>query len=231
MARNGSGVQSSPGASYPAVSGEVIYASKFNAVINDINAEITRSIASDGQTTITANIPINGYKITGASAGSATGHYVEYDQFTTAIATVSAGIVPAGTAMLFMQASAPTGWTISTAFDGRILAINSGSGGSTGGTHDPLLMNVVPSHTHGFTTNNGSHNNSLSIGGGPVYFNYNPIESGLTHIVVPIYSSSVTNGQITLLTSVHSHTGTTNANGSASNWTPKYATAIVCTKD
>lgn len=71
MARNGSGVQSSPGASFPAVASTLIESAKFNAVINDINNVLTTSIATDGQTTITADIPLNSHKLTGLSSGSA----------------------------------------------------------------------------------------------------------------------------------------------------------------
>lgn len=44
-------------------------------------------------------------------------------------------IVPSGTAMLFAQAAAPTGWTKSTTHDNKTLRVVSGStGGSSGGT-------------------------------------------------------------------------------------------------
>lgn len=71
MARNGSGVQSSPAADYPAVASTLIESAKFNNVINDINTGITGSIAADGQTTITANLPMNSKKFTGLLNGSA----------------------------------------------------------------------------------------------------------------------------------------------------------------
>jgi len=71
LSRNGSGVQSSPGASYPAVASTLIESTKFNAVIDDINSVLTLSLAADGQTTVTANIPMNSKKFTGLLDGSA----------------------------------------------------------------------------------------------------------------------------------------------------------------
>lgn len=43
-------------------------------------------------------------------------------------------LIPAGTVMLFFQATAPTGWTQLTTHDNKALRIVSGAGGSTGGS-------------------------------------------------------------------------------------------------
>lgn len=57
-----------------------------------------------------------------------------------------------GTAMLFYQASAPTGWTKSTANNDKFLRVVSGSGGGSGGAWDDLNHNHTgPSHTHSMT--------------------------------------------------------------------------------
>lgn len=57
MAFNGTGVASPPNPpTFPAVSGQVIEAAKFNAVINDIYACLTQVIAKDGQTVITGTM-------------------------------------------------------------------------------------------------------------------------------------------------------------------------------
>lgn len=86
MSRNGSGTQSSPAGSFPAVGGTLIESTKFNNVINDINASLTASIANDGQTPILANLPMSGFKHTGAAAATASGQYVEYAQMNAALA-------------------------------------------------------------------------------------------------------------------------------------------------
>jgi hypothetical protein len=60
---------------------------------------------------------------------------------------------PAGTALIFPQASAPTGWTKVTAVDDRALRVVAGStGGTLGGTHGVAgglpHFHQVNSHTH-----------------------------------------------------------------------------------
>lgn len=86
MARNGSGTQTSPVGSFPAVTGTVISSTSFNNIVNDINSEITKSIANDGQTPITANLPMSGFKHTGVAAANASGQYMEYAQVNTLLA-------------------------------------------------------------------------------------------------------------------------------------------------
>jgi len=71
MSRNGSGVYSPSATGYPAVASTTIESAKYNAVIADIATALTLSIAANGETTITANIPLAGYKITGLGNATA----------------------------------------------------------------------------------------------------------------------------------------------------------------
>ncbi len=71
MPFNGSGAFSAPGSDFPAVSGTLIESTKFNNVVNDIATGLTTAICKDGQTTVTANIPMAGYKFTGVGAATA----------------------------------------------------------------------------------------------------------------------------------------------------------------
>lgn len=81
MPFNGGGSFSPPGASFPAVANTLIEATKFNAVINDICTNgLSNVITKDGQTTITANIPMSGFKFTGLAAGTANGDSLRYEQ-------------------------------------------------------------------------------------------------------------------------------------------------------
>ena len=61
---------------------------------------------------------------------------------------------PAGTRMLFAQASAPAGWTqdVTDKADNRMLRVVKTAGNGVAGSHSPILNNVVPAHTHGFST-------------------------------------------------------------------------------
>ena len=78
MSRNGSGVYSLP-AGQPVVTGTNISSATHNALMADISAEITRSIASDGQTVPTANLPMGGFKLTGLAAGTAAGDSMRFE--------------------------------------------------------------------------------------------------------------------------------------------------------
>jgi hypothetical protein len=71
MPRNGSGVYSPPAANYPAVSGTLITASNRNAVDADLATALTGSIAVNGESVVTANIPMSGNKLTGLGAATA----------------------------------------------------------------------------------------------------------------------------------------------------------------
>jgi len=66
MPRNGSGTDI-PTAGQPVSSGTVIDSTIFNAMVTDVYAEITNSIARDGQSPATANIPMGGFRVTGVA--------------------------------------------------------------------------------------------------------------------------------------------------------------------
>lgn len=80
MARNGSGTYSLP-AGNPVVTGTTIQSTWANTTLSDLATAITQSISQDGQTPITANLPMGGFKLTGLSAGTTAGDSVRYEQF------------------------------------------------------------------------------------------------------------------------------------------------------
>ena len=69
MARNGSGTYSNPYSDF--VSGTVISSAQVDANNSDIATALTQSIAVDGQSSVTANIPLGANKLTGVAVGSA----------------------------------------------------------------------------------------------------------------------------------------------------------------
>lgn len=73
MARDGSGNYSLPLSDV--VTGTTILAAWANPTMADVAAALTDSIAKDGQTNPSANLPMNGYKHTGTAAGSARTDY------------------------------------------------------------------------------------------------------------------------------------------------------------
>lgn len=71
LPRNGSGVYSLP-AGNPVVSGTVISSTVQNNTMSDVATALTNSIAKDGQTVPTANLPMGGFKLTNLGAGTTT---------------------------------------------------------------------------------------------------------------------------------------------------------------
>ena len=65
MSFNGSGTYSPPASSFPEVADTLIDANRYDAVITDLATGLSNTICKDGQTTVTANIPMNSNKITG----------------------------------------------------------------------------------------------------------------------------------------------------------------------
>lgn len=81
MSRNGSGTYSLPVNSWnPATNGVSATPADWQSLIDDIEAALTQSVSKDGQTTMTGNLPMGGFKHTGLGAGSATGQSVRWEQ-------------------------------------------------------------------------------------------------------------------------------------------------------
>lgn len=77
MPLNGSGSASPPGANYPAVANSLATAADRNAIDADIYSCLSSAVFKDGQQTMTADLPLGGFKITGlgdatAQTGAAT---------------------------------------------------------------------------------------------------------------------------------------------------------------
>ncbi len=70
---NGSGVYSAPslpGSFNPAISGQQATPTDWNTLLTDLSTALSTTITSDGQSTVTANIPFAGFKLT--NVGNAT---------------------------------------------------------------------------------------------------------------------------------------------------------------
>lgn len=78
MPRNGSGGFSRASSDY--VAGTVIDETAVNADLNDIGTTLAGSIAADGQTPITGNLPMSNYRHTGVGAAVAQTDYARIDQ-------------------------------------------------------------------------------------------------------------------------------------------------------
>lgn len=161
-----------------------------------------------------------------------------------------------GTRLLFPQASAPTGWTRVTTDEANnrmLRVVSSGAGGVTGGSNSPILNNVVPSHTHTFSTGGQSadHTHSGYTGGQSA----NHVHDYMT----PLRASDIDRGSgpnslwslddngiyntggfsndhshgfnTGGVSSNHIHSGSTDNGSSQTNWTPRYIDMILCQKN
>lgn len=64
----------------PEVNGNVIDAVRYNGLFNDTAAGIAATLNRDGENVPRANLPMGGYKHTGAALATAPGQYLEYTQ-------------------------------------------------------------------------------------------------------------------------------------------------------
>lgn len=97
MAFNGSGSFLINSAGQPVVSGTVISSTAFNALTADLATGLSTCITKDGQTTITANIPMAGYKFTGLGTGSAAGDSPNLSQVQSTVVKLLASVSGADT--------------------------------------------------------------------------------------------------------------------------------------
>jgi hypothetical protein len=159
-----------------------------------------------------------------------------------------------GTKMIFAQAAAPTGWTQDTsdAAVNRMLRVVNTAGGGVGGSHSPILNNVVPAHTHAFSTGavssdhihsgstggrSAAHVHSVTVpyalsgsGGSPLVTGSASTTANLSASVgaeSADHSHGFSTGGIS---ANHSHSGSTDNGSSQTSWAPRYLDLIVCTK-
>lgn len=85
MPFNGSGTYSLP-AGNPVVTGTTISSSTTNNTNTDIATALSNCLTRDGQSTPSANLPMNAKKLTGLAAGTSAGDSVRYEQLTAAAA-------------------------------------------------------------------------------------------------------------------------------------------------
>jgi len=107
MARDGNGNFSLP---YPDfVSGTTIVSSEVDSNNSDIATALTQSVAVDGQSVITGDLPMATFKFTGLGAGSAAGHSVRYEQVLLLAGGSITGPVGYTSADLTLSSGAATG--------------------------------------------------------------------------------------------------------------------------
>ena len=97
MAFNGSGTFLINTAGQPVVAGTVISSTAFNALTADLATGLSTAITKDGQTTVTANIPMATFKFTGLGVGSAAGDSANLSQVQSTVTKLLASVSGADT--------------------------------------------------------------------------------------------------------------------------------------
>jgi hypothetical protein len=152
--------------------------------------------------------------------------------------------IPAGTAMLFAQTAAPTGWTKSTSHNNKALRVVSGtasSGGSVAfttaftsqavsGTVGSYTLTTadIPSHTHTATVSDPGHFHAVTVGGAA--------GSGYASLTQSTNTTQNTETKTTGITVSNSSTGgggghSHSFTGTAIDLTVQYVDVIIATKD
>jgi hypothetical protein len=137
--------------------------------------------------------------------------------------------LPSGTAMLFVQTSAPTGWTKSTTHDNKALRVVSGSassGGTTGFTSVFTSRTIttanMPSHTHGVTDPGHSHTTIFDYASNSAATPYDcNVSSGTKQNIFKNGTNSSTTG-ISIQNA---------GSGTAMDFAVQYVDVIIATKD
>lgn len=135
---------------------------------------------------------------------------------------------PTGTAMLFAQTAAPTGWTKDTTHNNKALRVVSGtasSGGTTAFTSvftsRTIAVDNLPSHTH--TVTDPGHTHGVSWTGGAA-------NSASTTLNATTINSNVTFTQTTNSNTTGITLGNTGG-GVAMDFAVQYVDVIIATKD
>jgi len=158
----------------------------------------------------------------------------EFAEISSAISSQTEGEIPSATVMLFMQAAAPTGWTLVTTWNDRALTITStaAQGGGTGGNWTLTLSGNVAlvNHTHGAGNLTGSVSGfSGNVDGADAGTGIlGPNAGTMNTVTVNAGATAVPNG---LPNSPVVFGGTLGNTLTAGNWRPAYARAIACSKN
>lgn len=95
MSRNSSGTYTRPIVA-GVVAGDDILASEYNSEIDDISTALTDSLSRSGKGAMLANLDAGGFKVTNLAAATANGQAVRYDEFTSAISSLTSSKANSG---------------------------------------------------------------------------------------------------------------------------------------
>lgn len=108
----------------PVVSGSTIQSAWANSTLSDIATGLSTCILKDGTQTITANIPMGGFKFTGLAAGSANGNSIRFEQTLIGLATTKGDLLAATTANAVARLGVGVNGTVLVADSSQTTGLN-----------------------------------------------------------------------------------------------------------
>ena len=252
--RNGSGTYAVP-TSF--TTGTTISSADVNGNFSDMGAEITNSLARDGQSGMTGQFKASNGTASAPSmtfgADSDTG-YFRKDANTIGVAAGGAEVgsigpagfataagdpmtaFPSGTAMLFVQTAAPTGWTKSVTHDNKALRVVSGtasSGGTTAFTSVFGARTISQANLPNVNLSSGSlsasSSTSVSVSNGG-----NRVTNGGSGVSAGTGGATWSSGNVTATattTTTISGTVPLGGSGMAVDFAVQYVDGVICIKD
>lgn len=122
----------------PVVTGTTIASTWANNTLSDIATGLTTCVLKDGTQTMTANLPMGGFKLTGLGAGTAAGNSVRYEQVYTATAltdqatiTWDASLAPVATVTLTASRTMAAPTNLKTGGTYTLIVTQNATGGWT----------------------------------------------------------------------------------------------------
>ena len=126
MPRQGNG-SATPPAGNPVVSGTTIDSTWANDTVNDIYNELTNSLAADGQTTPTGNLPMGGYRHTNVGDANAITQYPSVKQMQNQVANYVSTVGGTADAITLTPAFLPVAYTAGQRFTFKPASSNTGA--------------------------------------------------------------------------------------------------------
>jgi hypothetical protein len=229
----------------PVTTGTTITSNWANTTLTDIGTTLTNSIATDGQTSMVANLPMGNNKITGLANGTASTDAVAFGQLAVLLPT---GIITMWSGSI---ASIPAGWYLCDGTNGTpnlrdrfiVGAGTTYAVSATGGSANATLV----SHTHTFSASTGAmsannthshtisdpgHNHPLVVtgGGGGAGISIASGSAVTSDPYVQNANTGITGTNTVEINHVHSVSGSTSTEGSSAtnaNLPPYYALAYI----